>query len=288
MSEEKGRSDEVVANEYWDAFLARNRSIIVDLMYGQLKSTVTCLKCNNVSITFDPFLSIALPIQKTVEFELVYVPFNIHTHNKETDEYTVQPMPLYTFPLPKNCSIRDAKEILKGKLGLNTSLDNMVVANQNKGIIAERLSDDLKCDAIDQERALTTVYEVPTEGMKAPVVAELTFFKNVKKNKKTITDRVDGAIPRLFPLESNWTIMEVKKQLAQHLKHIYEEEFESDEQINKLIEVYVRDNNPMIQKGKYTRQKAECEFCKDVHTSREVFCDLTLDKVNGNTFEGAQ
>ena len=62
MSEEKNRPDEVVAKEFWDAFLARNQSIIVDLMYGQLKSTVTCLECKNISITFDPFLSIALPI----------------------------------------------------------------------------------------------------------------------------------------------------------------------------------------------------------------------------------
>jgi len=56
MSEELNRPDEVVAKEYWDAFTARNRSIIVDLMYGQLKSTVRCLSCKNISTAFDPFL----------------------------------------------------------------------------------------------------------------------------------------------------------------------------------------------------------------------------------------
>lgn len=34
MSEELNRPDDVVAKEYWDAFTARNKSIIVDLMYG--------------------------------------------------------------------------------------------------------------------------------------------------------------------------------------------------------------------------------------------------------------
>jgi ubiquitin C-terminal hydrolase len=34
MSEEQNRSDSAVAKEFWDAFTARNRSIIVDLMYG--------------------------------------------------------------------------------------------------------------------------------------------------------------------------------------------------------------------------------------------------------------
>ena len=58
MSEEPNRSDAVVAKEFWDAFLARNRSIIVDLMYGQLKSTVTCLHCGRIATNFDPYLSV--------------------------------------------------------------------------------------------------------------------------------------------------------------------------------------------------------------------------------------
>lgn len=34
MSEQPNRADEVVAKEFWDGFIARNKSIIVDLMYG--------------------------------------------------------------------------------------------------------------------------------------------------------------------------------------------------------------------------------------------------------------
>ncbi len=34
LSEDANRPDAVIAKEFWDAFLARNRSIIVDLMYG--------------------------------------------------------------------------------------------------------------------------------------------------------------------------------------------------------------------------------------------------------------
>jgi hypothetical protein len=34
MSEEPDRPDAVVAKEFWDAFLARNKSIIIDLLYG--------------------------------------------------------------------------------------------------------------------------------------------------------------------------------------------------------------------------------------------------------------
>lgn len=36
------RPDDEMSKLFWQAFLARNQSIIVDLMYGQLKSTVKC------------------------------------------------------------------------------------------------------------------------------------------------------------------------------------------------------------------------------------------------------
>ena len=34
MSEDQNRPDSEIAKEFWDAFTARNQSIIVDLMYG--------------------------------------------------------------------------------------------------------------------------------------------------------------------------------------------------------------------------------------------------------------
>jgi ubiquitin C-terminal hydrolase len=78
MSEQPNRADEVVAKEFWDGFIARNKSIIVDLMYGQLKSTVTCLTCRNLSITFDPYLMISLPITRQFTLKIGYVPYSIY------------------------------------------------------------------------------------------------------------------------------------------------------------------------------------------------------------------
>lgn len=54
ISEEEGRPDEVVAKEYWDSLIARDNSIIVDLMYGQIKSTINCLHCNRNKANYDP------------------------------------------------------------------------------------------------------------------------------------------------------------------------------------------------------------------------------------------
>ena len=62
-----------MSNEMYIDFLRRNQSLIVDLFYGQFKSTLYCPNenCNNISTTFDPFLSLSLPLNyKTETFEL--------------------------------------------------------------------------------------------------------------------------------------------------------------------------------------------------------------------------
>ncbi|XP_068302642.1 ubiquitin carboxyl-terminal hydrolase 5 isoform X2 [Pyrus communis] len=60
-----GRPDEEVADEYWANHTARNDSIIVDVCQGQYKSTLVCPVCNKVSVTFDPFMYLSLPLQST-------------------------------------------------------------------------------------------------------------------------------------------------------------------------------------------------------------------------------
>jgi ubiquitin C-terminal hydrolase len=62
QTESEGKSDEAASAEAWNKHVYRNESIIIDLFYGQFKSTVTCCFCKRISITFDPFLTISLPI----------------------------------------------------------------------------------------------------------------------------------------------------------------------------------------------------------------------------------
>ncbi|CAN1171125.1 Ubiquitin carboxyl-terminal hydrolase 8, partial [Linum perenne] len=60
-----GRPDSEVADEYWRNHLARNDSIIVDICQGQYKSTLVCPVCRKVSIMFDPFMYLSLPLPST-------------------------------------------------------------------------------------------------------------------------------------------------------------------------------------------------------------------------------
>lgn len=56
--------------------MKRNQSIVTDLMTGQYRSIVTCPDCNHKSTTFDPFITVTLPIpednEKIAEFFLIH------------------------------------------------------------------------------------------------------------------------------------------------------------------------------------------------------------------------
>eukprot|EP01102_Stenamoeba_stenopodia_P009014 TRINITY_DN2643_c1_g1_i1.p1 TRINITY_DN2643_c1_g1~~TRINITY_DN2643_c1_g1_i1.p1 ORF type:complete len:939 (-),score=214.91 TRINITY_DN2643_c1_g1_i1:15-2783(-) len=76
LPESNGRSDSEVATEAWEKHRLRDSSIIVDIFQGQLKSTVMCPEpnCKKVSITFDPFLflSLPLPIENTRYIDIIH------------------------------------------------------------------------------------------------------------------------------------------------------------------------------------------------------------------------
>ncbi|XP_042639358.1 ubiquitin carboxyl-terminal hydrolase 11 [Orycteropus afer afer] len=70
-----GRPDQEVAQEAWQNHKRRNNSVIVDTFHGLFKSTLVCPDCGNVSVTFDPFcyLSVPLPVSPKRVMEVFYV-----------------------------------------------------------------------------------------------------------------------------------------------------------------------------------------------------------------------
>lgn len=72
----ESRPDEVVAAESWANYKKRNDSIVVDTFHALLKSTLVCPDCNLVSVTFDPFcyLSLPLPVKREKQVTLTFLP----------------------------------------------------------------------------------------------------------------------------------------------------------------------------------------------------------------------
>lgn len=94
---------------------------------------------------------------------------------------------------------------------------------------------------------------------------------------------MEKALPRLFALTNDTTIMDVKRLVKDKLRGIFNMEPETDEQLNELVGVHVRDNLPLVPMGKYgARQRATCEFCEQKHGYRDDYCDLELDELDVN------
>jgi ubiquitin carboxyl-terminal hydrolase 4/11/15 len=72
-----GSNDRDCAEAAWGRHTARNESIVVDLFHGQYRSRLDCPKCGNVTVVFDPFISLALPItrQAVAQVSVRFVPF---------------------------------------------------------------------------------------------------------------------------------------------------------------------------------------------------------------------
>ncbi|KAJ0403993.1 hypothetical protein ATCC90586_010033 [Pythium insidiosum] len=102
--ERNGRDDDAVAQEEWKQYLRRNDSVIVEHFMGQLRSHVTCSNpnCGNESITFDPFMSLSVPIPTdetvVVKAQLFWANGSIPTK--------------YAVRVKKDAVIRDVKEQL--------------------------------------------------------------------------------------------------------------------------------------------------------------------------------
>ncbi|XP_042898820.1 ubiquitin carboxyl-terminal hydrolase 4 isoform X2 [Parasteatoda tepidariorum] len=151
LSDADGRPDELVAKEAWENYLKRNNSIIVDTFHGLLKSTLVCPECNKVSVTFDPFcyLSLPLPLKKERQIEVLLVtldPLKRHLKMKVT--------------VPKLGIIKDLCEAISKISDIQPS--NMIVADIYNHRLHKVFNKDEQISGI-MERDEIFVYETPPE-----------------------------------------------------------------------------------------------------------------------------
>lgn len=103
----------------WNDYIDRNRSLIVDLFYGQLKSSLTCPECGTVSTTFDPFLTLSLPLvdEKSVTVKCVFV-----SYEERGEDKVAQFAKYYGMRLPgKDAKVGDLKARMADLVGADTS-----------------------------------------------------------------------------------------------------------------------------------------------------------------------
>ncbi|KAG8754786.1 CSN-associated deubiquitinating enzyme Ubp12 [Serendipita sp. 396] len=133
----------------WDGYKKRNDSVIVDLFQGQYKSTLVCPECEKVSITFDPFmyLTLPLPVQRSWEHTINWVPYDV-----------TKPHLRIPIQLSRDASIKDIKLLMKKWMG--TPVENQICVETFGHKIYKDFEDHNPVGEI-AERDIIVIYELP-------------------------------------------------------------------------------------------------------------------------------
>lgn len=96
-------------------------------------------------------------------------------------------------------------------------------------------------------------------------MCELHFYevKQKKYSKKSEIVEVEKQMPRLEKFKLTATMLDIKKQIAKKYEVFMKnnEGLDSDELINENITIQIENNLPLVMKGRYSKVRADCEFC---------------------------
>lgn len=146
-----GRPDEEVADEYWSNHIARNDSIIVDVCQGQYKSTLVCPVCSKVSVTFDPFMYLSLPLQSTTTRTMTLTVF--------TCDGSALPAAC-TVTVPKQGRSRDLIQALSSACSLRHN-EKLLLAEIRSHLIHRFLEDPLMSLSSIKDDDHLAAYKIP-------------------------------------------------------------------------------------------------------------------------------
>ena len=137
---EKGdnENDEECARRFWECNLKRNDSIVTDLFCGQFKSTITCPDCGWISITFNPFETINLPLL---------------TQKKTNSQYDDIQHEFIFFYIPKYC-LRNPYKITIKNININEPINNLInrIKKEENFIYHDKLDELLLVDMYNNNK----------------------------------------------------------------------------------------------------------------------------------------
>lgn len=154
-----GRPDEEVAEEHWANHLARNDSIIVDLCQGQFKSTLVCPVCSKVSVTFDPFMHLSLPLPSTTTRAMAVTVFST--------EGVAPPTP-YTVTVPKQGRCKDLVQAVSIACSLRN--DEILLVTEIRSHRDVRYLEPFDSLSLIRDDQRLAAYRLPKDQEEAPLI----------------------------------------------------------------------------------------------------------------------
>ncbi|XP_020226507.1 ubiquitin carboxyl-terminal hydrolase 8 isoform X2 [Cajanus cajan] len=225
-----GRPDEEVAEEYWRNHLARNDSIIVDLCQGQFRSTLVCPICKKVSITFDPFMYLSLPLPSTTIRTMTLTVVS-------TDGITLPST--ITVTVPERGTLKDLIGALIAFCSLRDD-ETLLVAEIYKNKIFRVYEDpsDLLSDIRDQDKIVAYRMQKYNEASLLVVFVQERLVENT--GKEMFENKLFGfpLVTRVSGISSGYDVqrefLKLMKPFLMQAEDILDE-YDKDDGVNKRL-----------------------------------------------------
>ena len=232
------------AKRFWECNLKRNDSIVTDLFCGQYKSTITCPKCGNINITFDPFDTVNLPLltqvkrrrnfynsPEKIDFKFYFIPKYCLRNPISVKVKQIEDNQIFLYLIDRIKKEKDC--ILHDKLNEIFMIDMY----QQKVFSIPKYSDEIKRYNFSNEFVVSFPYNRKEDELQIPVY----FFKKEYDNSKDDM----SLYARLIFCKKNMTVNDLKKRIYFNLrKYIlspFLKENEEKDKVSLEIEKYMND-----------------------------------------------
>nr|XP_043636316.1 ubiquitin carboxyl-terminal hydrolase 5-like [Erigeron canadensis] len=201
-----GRPEIQVADEFWANHISRNDSIVVDVFQGQYKSTLTCPVCDQISVTFDPFMHLSLPLQSATPRTMTVTVFSC--------DGSVMPATC-TVTLSTLGCCRDLVQALSNACFLKQN-EKILLAEVHDHLIYRFLEDPFMPLSVIKDDTRLNAYRIP-KLTKNPIYLQLVHRReNPPSNAGGTTTWKPFGTPFIFPISSDATIARGDIQLIAH------------------------------------------------------------------------
>lgn len=243
---EMDKPDLELAQIAWDNHLLRNDSVIVDLFQGLLKSRLVCPTCDKVSIKFDPFMYLTLPLPMENK-RLLYVTVSFLDHQKGPTRYCVK--------VEKFGKTKDILEALSELCGID----------QDKLILTEIWSckfqkvfkdDDLTSDISNND----DLFAFEVLGKEETLNLKVILGKRSEKYRNYVST---FGVPFILSVKNNTTPSQLYQAIINKVKILF-----NGEEIPELAECTEIEDAPMeIDKGSDTEEEDDDDIMQ--HPKRD-------------------
>jgi len=269
-------NDSEASQRWWQNHLKRENSIIVDLFHGQFKSVITCPECQRISITYDPFMYLGLPIpSETCRIKFKYFPIVPEYEFIElelilTDTTNIRDMKYLIYEKYKVHNIEYLEAIRAKDMTFRQILKDGVLVKQVYDINEEVIIYELKNNAYST--SFNTFYITPADFI---TESSMIFFKTNVQNALFYV--------KPFTFEKGKTVSDLYFEVFKYYRKLLDDydgghnyitfkdnllnqeylEKEFDFYVNKkeLIKLHFINNVP--ESDSIFSSKSTCEFCND-------------------------